>query len=134
MRKLWLFFLLLVPMFFLSCDPSRRIEMKNNTNDTAEVTWKSIEDSIGFNPFVLNNKKELTFVLPPRKNSEVKLSFGTGTWSPEEVQKAIHLLEYFQIKSANGTLRIDSLPQLKDYLLSRRQGIGKSKIVIVIDE
>ena len=106
--------------------------MINKTNDTAEVIWKSQEDSIGFNPFVLNNKKKLVFVLPPHKHSKVKLSFGMGTWSPEEVEKTIHLLDYFAINAPGQQLKIDSLPLLKTWLLERRKGIGKSKIRIVI--
>lgn len=133
MMKNWLLLFLLVAAALLSCDPSRRIEMTNRTNDTAEVVWKSKEDSIGFNPFVLNNKKKLSFVLPPHKNTAVKLSFGLGPWTPEEVEKAIHRLDYFEINAAGKTFRIDSLPQLKDYLLARRKGIDKSKIEIVIE-
>ena len=132
MINVWVPALVLATGFLLSCDPSRRIEMVNKTNDTVEIVWKSKEDSIGLNPFVLNNKKKLEFVLPPEKGSEMKLSFGIGTWSPEEVEKAIHLLEYFEINSPSQHLRIDSMPLLKTWLLERRKGFGKSKIVIVV--
>ena len=108
--------------------------MINRTSDTAEVIWKSQEDSIGFNPFVLNNNRKLVFILPPRKHNKVKLSFGMGTWSPEEVAKAIQLLEYFSIKTPHHSLRIDSLPQLQAWLLERRTGVSNSKIVISIDQ
>lgn len=108
--------------------------MINRTADTAEVTWKSQEDSIGFNPFVLHNNKELVFVLPPHHHNKVKLSFGIGTWTPEEVEKTIRLLEYFSIKSPRLNLKIDSLPQLRNYLLERRTGLGHSRIVIVVTD
>jgi hypothetical protein len=133
MIKKWFSILPATSLLVLSCDPSRRIEMKNKTSDTAEITWKSQEDSIGFNPFVLNNAKELTFKLPPNKHSEMKFSFGLGTWSPQEVEKAIHWIEYFQIKTPKSSMRIDSLPMLRDYLLARRKGIGGSKIEIVVE-
>jgi len=125
----------LLPAFFLlaACDPARRIEMKNQSNDTAQVVWKSKKDSIGFNPFVLNNSNELRFVIPPHKNSQVKLSFGMGSWTPEEVTKAIHRLDYFEIITPSQNLKIDSLPRLRDYLLARRKGIGSARIEIVIE-
>jgi hypothetical protein len=133
MIKLWLQAVALFSTLLCSCDPSRRIEMINRTSDTVEVVWKSQEDSIGFNPFVLNNNKKLVFVLPPRKHNKVKLSFGMGTWTPDDVAEAIHLLDYFSIKSPHQSLRIDSLPQLQAWLLERRTGIGNSRIVISID-
>lgn len=134
MAKQGFFWVSILTVFLLSCDPSRHIEMKNRSSDTAEVVWKSQEDSIGFNPFVLSNTKTLRFVIPPHAHSSVKLSFGTGTWSPQEVEKAIHFLEYLQISTPRKSLKIESLPALKTYLLQRRKGIGKSKIEIVIEE
>ena len=122
---------LLLAVFLWSCDPSRRIEMKNRSADTAEVVWKAKTDSIGFNPFNLNNSKELRFVLPPHKNEAVKLTFGMGTWTKSEVENVIHRMASLQIKSQTQNIKIDSLPALRDFLLAHRK--GSSKIEIVID-
>ena len=125
---------LIIYSLLSSCDPSRHIEMKNKSNDTAEFVWKVREDSIGHNPFVISNNKELKFLIPPHKNSKIKMSFGMGVWSPEEVEKLIIGIESFEIISARHKIRIDSLPLLKEYLLARRKGVGGSKIEIVINE
>lgn len=114
----------------LSCDPARRIEMKNSSTDTVHVIWRVKKDSIGFNAFNLSNNRELKFMLPPHRNSEIKMSFGTGVWSPEEVEKLIHRLESFEIRTARQNLKIDSLSQLRSYLLARRKGSSKIQIVI----
>lgn len=134
MRKYLILPFLFIGLMLYGCDPARRIEMKNKSSDTAEFIWKSREDSIGFNPFVLTNNKELKFTIPPHKNSKIKMSFGIGVWSPSEVEKVIFGIESFEILSARHKIRIDSLPQLRDYLLARRKGVGGSKIEIVITD
>lgn len=118
----------------MGCDPSRRIEMKNRSNDSAEVIWRVKEDSIGFNPFNISNSQELKFKLPPHGRSDIKLSFGVGTWSPSEVEKVINGVESLEIISSTYKMKIDSLPLLRDYLLARRKGFGGSKIQIVIKQ
>jgi hypothetical protein len=115
-----------------ACNPARRIEMKNRTADTAEITWRVKKDSIGFNAFNLSNNRELKFKLLPYQKSAIKMSFGVGVWTPSEVEKVIRGLEWYEVRSAGRQLRIDSLPLLKDYLLSRRK--GSSKIEILIDK
>jgi hypothetical protein len=126
-----LLFLLVFAACLLSCDPARRIEMKNSSSDTALVIWRVKKDSIGFNAFNLSNNRELKFTLPPKKNSEIKMSFGIGVWSPEEVEKLIHRLESFEIKTPHQNFKIDSLAQLRSYLLARRKGSSKIKIEIM---
>lgn len=116
----------------LACDPARRIEMTNLSQDTAEVIWRVKKDSIGFNAFNLTNNRELKFTLLPNREKAIKMSFGVGVWSPQEVERLIHRLESFEIKSARHHLFIDSLVPLRNYLLSRRK--GNSKIQIIIDE
>ena len=123
-------FSVLVCFAFVSCDPVRLIEMKNNGNDTASFVWTAIEDSIGYNPFVISNSKELRLNVPPKK--EIKMSFGIGSWSPAQVQQLIKRLKSFEIISSTQNIRIDSLPMLKDFLLARRKGVGGSVIQISV--
>lgn len=125
-----LFLLPVITACLLSCDPARRIEMKNSSADTAHIIWRVKKDSIGFNAFNLSNNRELKFTLPPYRNSEIKMSFGVGVWSPEEVDRLIHRLESFEIKTSRQNLKIDSMAQLRSYLLARRKGSSKIKIVI----
>lgn len=126
-----LLFLLTV---LVGCDPVRRIDMVNKTADTVRFVWKLNEDSLMFNPFLLSNSKELSFTLAPPKTTAIKMSFGEGSWSLRDVQKLVGFLTSFEIKSPSRQVKIDSLPMLKDFLLSRRKGIGKARIEIVVED
>lgn len=105
--------------------------MKNNTADSAEVIWTLNEDSLMNNPFLISNSKELKFVLHP-SHREIKMSFGSGNWSPREVQKLTGYLKSLEINFRNQKIKIDSLPLLKEFLLARRKGVGGAKIEIVV--
>ena len=122
---------MIVAAILVSCDPVRRIDIKNNTADSAEVIWTLNEDSLMNNPFLISNSKELKFTLHPPNNS-IKMSFGTGSWTPSEVQKLIRHLISLEIISSTQRIKIDSLPLLKEFLLARRKGIGGARIEIVV--
>src|SRR5439155_24470188 len=107
-----------------SCDPVRRIDMRNETADTVKFIWTLNEDSLMNNPFLISNSKKLEFVLAPPKTKFIRMSFGQGNWQPKDVQKLVGFLESFQIVSPSQRIKIDSLSQLKDFLLARRRGIG----------
>jgi hypothetical protein len=124
--------LLLGGIICLSCDPVRRIDMKNHSSDSAEIIWTLNKDSLMNNPFLLSNSKELKFKLFSPKNNEVKMSFGVGNWSPTEVHKLVGSLKSLEIVSASQRIKIDSLPLLKEYLLARRKGIGGARIEIIV--
>lgn len=126
--------LLLFLTALVGCDPVRRIDMVNQTADTVQFIWKLNEDSLMFNPFLLSNSKELSFTLAPPKTTAIKMSFGEGSWTIRDVQKLVGFLTSFEIKSPSQHVKIDSLPLLKEFLLSRRKGIGKARIEIVVDE
>ena len=117
----------------VGCDPVRRIDMKNETGDSARIIWTltDSDDSIGFNQFLISNSKELKFDFYPPKNDEVKMSFGEGSWTPREVQKLVKQLKSLEIISTAQHIRIDSLPLLKEFLLARRKGVGGARIEIV---
>lgn len=122
--------LLVATACLLGCDPARRIEMKNLGNDTAQVIWRVKKDSIGFNAFNLSNSRELKFTLLPNRKDGIKMSFGVGVWSPEEVERLVHQLESFEIKNAGENMRIDSMAVLRNFLLSRRKGSSKIQILV----
>ena len=123
-----------VAILHASCDPVRRIDMKNESGDSARVIWTLNDDSLMNNPFLLSNSKELTFTLYPPKNNAIKMSFGTGNWSPREVQKLTGYLKSLEIITSSQRIKIDSLPLLKEYLLARRKGIGGARIEIVASQ
>lgn len=119
---------------FAGCDSVRRIDMKNNTADTVKITWTLNEDSLMNNPFLLSSSKKLVFRLVPPRSRAIKMSFGAGGWSPDEVQKLTGFLTSLEIESARQRIRIDSLAQLKEFLLARRRGIGGARIEISVSE
>jgi hypothetical protein len=126
--------LILGVIALFSCDPLRRIDMKNESADTAQVIWTLNDDSLSNNPFLLSNSKELRFLLYASKRQEIKMSFGQGNWSPAEVDKLVGHLVSLEIISATQRIKIDSLPLLRDFLLARRKGIGGARIEIVIQK
>lgn len=122
--------LLLALAVVVGCDPVRRIDMTNRTADTVRFIWTLNEDSLMHNPFLLSNSKELVFTLVPPKTREIKMSFGEGSWSPKEVQKLVGFLKSLEIISPASRIKIDSLPQFRDFLLARRKGLGGARIEI----
>lgn len=117
---------------FTGCDPARRITMKNNSADTAQIIWTASDDSIGFNPFVLNNSKDLKFVLLPRKK-EISLSFGTGSWTPEYLQRFMRYLVSLEIvHPGHPALMLTTPQEINSFLLAHRKGNSKNKIEIVV--
>ncbi|MGZ5287666.1 MAG: hypothetical protein ACXWB9_10795, partial [Flavisolibacter sp.] len=76
-------FLCLAIWFAWGCDPMRRINMKNRTDEKAEITWHIIKDSILSSPFFMSNSREVKFkMLPDGKSGDIKMSFGIGKWTP----------------------------------------------------
>lgn len=132
MIKSFIGLVIMVAFAVAGCNPVRRIDMINATNDTAEIIWTLNEDSLSYNPFLLSNSIELKFVLHPPNKNEIKMSFGAGSWTPKEVQKLVGFLTSIEIISPSKKVKIDSLPLLKEFLLARRKGIGGARIEIVV--
>src|SRR5688572_18367004 len=110
---------LLSGILSVSCNPFRRIDMKNNTIDTVEFIWTLNEDSLENNPFLISNSKELKFKLFPPNTRRINMSFGTGNWAPREIHKLVGHLQSLEIKSASQHIKIDSLPLLEEFLQAR---------------
>lgn len=129
-----IFFFLLSVLLCIGCDSLRRINMKNDTADTVQITWHTVKDSIGFNPFVLNNSDELKFTIPPRTNNEIKLSFGSGNWTEETVQHLMKYLLSLEIQSPKKQSTFSSPKEISEFLLAHRKGIGSKRIEITVTE
>ncbi len=128
------FFILSIALLCTGCDTMRRINMKNNTADTVQITWHTVKDSIGFNPFVLTNSEELKFIIPPGAKNEVKLSFGSGNWTEENVQHLMKYLVSLQIQSSKAQTIFSSPKEISVFLLAHRKGIGSKRIEITVTE
>jgi len=134
MSKFTYFLLLLLPCVF-SCDPMRRINMKNATGSDVTITFKIKEDSIHKSPFYLSSDKEQKFLLEKgKKNNDIRLSAGIGTWTPKHLRSVVDDLEALEIKWDKGEIKLESEEDIFNYLLQRRQGLGKDKIVIRVAE
>lgn len=118
--------------FLYSCDPARRINMKNTSGGDAEIIWLIKEDSLANSPFFMSLSKEITFSLqskPPYNH--VKLSLGEGSWSAVHFNNIMEDVDSLIIRSHNGEIRMGQ-EELKAFLWSRRMGLDKGKINIYI--
>ena len=104
--------------------------MENYSADEAVITWTIKEDSINKSKLYMSNSKTVSFNLQQTKPyNKVKLSVGTGTWTPAVLTDFIDDLETLEIKWAGGNIKLDST-QIFDYLVIRRTGIDNSQIKI----
>ena len=129
-------FALVLALGSVSCSPARRIDMKNQSGGEVEIKWKLKElDSLHNSDFFISNSDELEFKLKPQKPlNEVNMTFGMGSWKPAYLASVTERLESLTITSGKGKLELTSSQAIYDYLLSRRKGIGKRKIVIEVKE
>jgi hypothetical protein len=118
------------------CNPLRMIEMKNKSGQDVDIRWKLKDlDSIYKSDFFISNSENLTLELKPVKPfNEVKMSFGEGTWKPKDLEAVTERLESLRIRSAAGTLELKSSSDIYRFLMHRRKGIGKRKILILIKD
>lgn len=128
--------LILCCVIFTSCNPLRRIDMKNRSDSDVEITWLLKErDSMYSSPLFMNNSREVKFKLKPDKPYNIiKWSFGDGNWKLPYLKEITEHLESLEIKSGNGTVLLSSPEEIYSFLVSRRTGIGKRKIAIVIND
>ena len=126
--------LLLGCMLLFNCSPLRKINMKNRSGGDVEITWKLKDlDSLYKSPFFMNLSRTTKFELKPDKPyNTVKMSFGMGSWPKDTLKMITDRLESLEIKSPNGTIKLDSSNNIYSFLWSRRKGIGKRKIEILI--
>lgn len=119
----------------MSCDPMRRIDMRNNTDQPMEITWTIKEDSILVSPFYISSSKETTFKLYPESPyNRVNMSFGVGTWTPRAIQELTDDLDSVVIKHKGGEIKLNTDEEIKNFLFPRRRGFERDKIRIEIKE
>jgi hypothetical protein len=125
----------IILLMLCSCDPMRRINMKNNTSEKAEITWFIKEDSISSSPFFISSSREVNFKMQPAPGSKrIKMSFGMGKWTQAQVTDLVDDLDSVVLKWKENVAVLASQEQMETYLMSRRRGLDKSKIHITFTE
>src|SRR5215203_5946515 len=131
--KYWLVFIGGSILLF-ACNSMRRIRMENYSSEDALITWVIKEDSINKSKLYLSNSKTVSFTLQQKKPyNMVKLSLGTGSWTPAILTDFVDDLETLEIKWKGGTIKLDST-QIFDYLVIRRRSIDNSQIKIELKD
>jgi hypothetical protein len=126
--KIILFFLAVI--ILPSCDPMRRIYIKNNSNGDAEVTWIIKEDSILSSPLFISNNPEVKFHLAPKPNKVINMSCGIGEWSIEALDNFVDDLESLELKWVGGAIKMTNVDSIKNFLYNRRIGLDHGTISI----
>lgn len=113
-----------------ACNSVRRIRMENQTDEDALITWVIKADSINQSKLFFSNSDTVRFPLQQRAPyNRIKMSFGTGTWTPAVLSDFVDDLETLEIKWKGGTIKLDST-QIFDYLVIRRRSMDNSQIRI----
>ena len=128
------YLLLIFCILAVCCSPMRKINIKNRSGNDIDVTWKLKElDSLYLSPFFISNSKTVAFHLKSDKPyNNIKMSFGMGSWPKDTLTQITERLESLEIKSAGGTIFLDSSDKIFSFLYHRRKGIGHRKIEIMI--
>jgi hypothetical protein len=130
-----IYFALLFTSILVSCDPARRINMRNQSAQDVEIIWTIKEDSIHSSHFFISNSKEFKLELKPNTPSvRINMSFGVGTWTPLVIKNLADDLESMLIRWGEHEIKLDTEEKIGDYLMSRRKGIGRRQIWIVVKE
>jgi len=128
-------FCMTVLVIISGCDPLRRINMKNETGSDAEITWIIKEDSLHKSPFFISSSREQKFELKPKSpDNAIYMSAGIGTWTPRYMREIVNDLDSLIIRWNDKEIRLGSEKEIMDFLLPRRRGVGKDKIIITLKD
>ena len=114
----------------LACNSVRRIRMENRSGEDALITWVIKKDSINVSKLFLSSSDTVNFPLQTKAPyNKIKMSIGTGTWTPKVLTDFVDDLESLHIKWKGGVIKLDTT-QIYDYLVIRRKGMDNSQIMI----
>jgi hypothetical protein len=128
--KYWLYALTGSSILLFACNSVRRIRMENKSGEDAMISWVIKKDSINQSKLFFSNSETVRFTLqqkPPY--NKIKMSFGSGTWTPAVLTNFVDDLETMEIKWKGGTIKLDTT-EIFDYLVIRRRGMDNSQIKI----
>ncbi len=127
------FSLIISILFLFSCNPSRRINLRNKSNNNAEVIFKLKEDSAKTSPFFISNSTRVNFNLKNKKpHNWATMSFGLGKWTKASIKNIADDLESFEIKHTKDSMLFNTEDQIAQYLFAKRKGTFKSRIEIIL--
>lgn len=130
--KYWFYGFAASIMLLCACNSTRRIRMENRSGEDATITWVIKADSINQSKLFFSNADTVRFPLQQKSPyNRIKMSFGTGTWTPAVLNDFVDDLETLEIKWKGGTIKLDSTA-IFDYLVIRRRSIDNSQIRIEI--
>ena len=128
-------FLIVLVALAAGCDPARRINMKNETDSDAEITWVIKEDSLHSSPFFIESSREQKFELKAQSpGNAIYMSAGIGTWTPRYLREIVNDLDTVIIRWSDKEIKLSSEEEIFSFLLPRRNGIGKDKILITLKD
>src|SRR5579885_3484348 len=129
------FIIVFIGILLISCDPLRRIDMKNTGSEDAEFIWSLKEmDSLYKSPFFLSNSKKIKFKLNANKPyNEANMSFGSGIWTRQAIDSITERLDSLEIKSSAGTIKMGA-EDINSLLKNHRKGLGKRTIVLTTSD
>ena len=117
-------------ILLFACNSVRRIRMENKSGEDAMISWVIKKDSINQSKLFFSNSDTVRFTLQQKAPyNKIKMSFGSGTWTPAVLTNFVDDLETMEIKWKGGTIKLDST-QIFDYLVIRRRGMDNSQIKI----
>ena len=128
--KYWLYALIGSSLLLIACNSVRRIRMENKSGEDAMISWVIKKDSINQSKLFFSNSDTVRFTLQQNAPyNKIKMSFGSGTWTPAVLTNFVDDLETMEIKWKGGTIKLDTT-QIFEYLVIRRRGIDNSQIKI----
>ena len=128
--KYWIYVFISSTIVLCACNSVRRIRMENKSGEEALITWVIKADSINKSKLFFSNSDVVRFPLQSKKPyNKIKMSFGTGTWTPAVLSDFVDDLETLEIKWKGGAIKLDST-EIYDYLVIRRRSIDNSQIKI----
>jgi dihydroxyacetone kinase-like predicted kinase len=117
-----------------SCDPLRRINMKNRSGEDADIIWTLLKDSAKTSLLFISNDEEVKFHLKTnRPKNEANMSFGIGSWTNEMLKSLADDLESLHINTNKDSLHLKTTADIWKYLSDRKKGFGKNKIQITLN-
>ena len=123
-------FILVIGSMFMACNSVRRIRMENRSGEEAVIKWVIKKDSLTKSKLFFSNADTVRFPLQTRAPyNKIKMSFGSGSWTPTILSDFVDDLETLEINWKGGLIKLDS-SKIYDYLIIRRKGMDNSQIKI----
>lgn len=130
--KYFLSYLFLCCFLLSSCDPYRRINMRNQSDAEASILFALKKDSSVKSYFSISNDTSLTIkLLPAPPHNLAKMSFGSGKWTEAFIKSVADDLASITILHRNDSTVMNTEDAIWNYLMTHRKGFGKKRLEIV---